>query len=247
MQYLSKKLFRFLFFTFILIFLSGFSSLDYTRKTEPLPNTPPGNPNLSLGIVVHANSTGMDVLADSSQNIRFSASKTYDETAIELLRSSSRVDHTPKKFKFIDKEHGFSSDNIYEFSMMFDYKNHQWDYIRFMPFCSVIEWVTEEKLRVYLNKWDEIFEKAGWKSDLQIKQRFTLPTRQSSYNFHRYSVWETNDFKAVISVSVRDSDFYPSYVPKAERKKIKTVPPGYIVFIEIYKKSQYPSIYKNDK
>jgi hypothetical protein len=248
----SRKLLKILFFSLTYILLTASSTLDYTRKVEPLPNMPKGNPDLSLGIVVHSNSTGVDVLADSSQNIRFSASKNYNKTAIELLRSSSIVDRTPKKFKFIDEKHGFSSDNIHEFSMMFDNENHQWKYIQFMPFNSVIEWVTEEKLRNYLNQWVKTFEDAGWKRVEYPKsdnprhiQNFSLPTRE--YNVEsQYCSWITKEYKAVIRVRLRHNYHYINYVPKAERKNIKETPDGYIAFIEIIKKSQYPYSFKKE-
>lgn len=221
------------------------SSLEYTRKVEPLADMPKGDPDPSLGIVVHGNSTGIDVLADSSQNIRFRASKNYAKTDIERLSSSSMVDRTPKKFKFIDEHHGFSSDNIFEFTMSFNYKNHQWEYIRFMPFPSVIEWVTEEKLIEYMNQWVKTFDDAGWKrveypktDDPRRIRHFTLPTAEHN-SHHQYCSWETNKYKAVIRVSLRDNKDYKYYVPKAERKNIKISPDGYIAFIAITKNSQY--------
>lgn len=223
-------------------FLVGMSSLEYTRKVEPLADMPKGDPDPSLGIVVHSNSTGIDVLRDSSQNIRFSASKNYAKTDIERLSSSSMVDRTPKKFKFIDEKHGFSSDNIFEFTMSFNYKNHQWEYIRFMPFPSVIEWVTEEKLREYLDQWVKTFEDAGWERIEYPKsaniQNFKLPTPKF-YNLQQYCSWTTNEYKAVIRVSLRNNKNYKNYVLKAERKNIKSTPDGYIAFIEITKNSQY--------
>ena len=225
--------------------LVGMSSLEYTREVESLANMPKGNPDPNLGIVVCSNSTGIDVLEDSSQNIRFKASKNYAKTDIERLSSSSMVDRTPKKFKFIDEKHGFSSDRIFEFSILFSDKNHEWKSMQFMPFPSVIEWVTEEKLRAYLDEWVKTFEEAGWirkeysKSDNPYHiQNFKLPTPKYDYE-HQYCSWTTNEYKAVIRVRLRNGKFYEHYVPKKERKNIKVTPDGYIAFISIYKKSQY--------
>ena len=89
------------------IVLTALSALDYTSKDEPLPNMPEGNPDPSVGIVVRENSTGIDVLADSSQNIRFTVMKNYEKTHIERLNSSSMRDRTPKKFTFVDKKTWF--------------------------------------------------------------------------------------------------------------------------------------------
>ncbi len=254
-QSTNIKLVKLLFLALSFILLTASSTVEYTRKVEPLANMPKGNPDLSLGIVVHENSTGTDVLADSSQNIRFSASKNRTKTHIERLSSSSMVDRTPKKFTFVDDKHGFSSDNIYEFSIFFKNENHQWEDIRFMPFPSVIEWVTEEKLQVYLNKWVKTFEDAGWerieypKSDDPTRiQNFSLPTPKSN-SYHQYCSWTTKEYAAVITLALRDRSDYISYIPKAERKNLKTSPDGYIAFIKIVKKSQYPHFYsiKKDK
>ncbi len=245
MQLYYKKLVAIVFLSVSFIFLTALSSLDYTKKVDPLPNMPEGNPDPNLGIVVHPHSTGVDVLADSSKNIRFTASKNYYKTAIELLSSSSLVDRSPKKFKFLDKKHGFSSDNIYQFKMMFNDKNYQWEVITFMPFPSVIEWVTKEKLIIYLDQWSKIFEDAGWKNvskhynytSLQ-KYNYTLPVPENRYRAQS-CVWETQNYEASISVSLRSTKNYLSYVPKTERKKVKEIPDGYIVFIDIVNKSQY--------
>ena len=222
--------------------LVGMSSLEYTREVESLANMPKGNPDPNLGIVVCSNSTGIDVLEDSSQNIRFKASKNYAKTDIERLSSSSMVDRTPKKFRFIDEKYGFSSDRIFEFSILFSDKNHEWKSMQFMPFPSVIEWVTEEKLRAYLDEWVKIFEEAGWIRKEYPKsakiQNFQLPTPKG-YNLPQYCSWTTDEYKAVIRVSLRNGKFYEHYVPKKERKNIKVTPNGYIAFIDIYKKSQY--------
>lgn len=253
MQRTNRKLIKLLFLALSFNLLTASSTLEYTQKVEPLANMPKGNPDLSLGIVVHENSTGIDVLADSSQNIRFSASKNRTKTHIERLSSSSMVDRPPKKFKFVDDQHGFSSDNIYEFSISFNTKNHQWEYIRFMPFPSVIEWVTEEKLRIYLNKWVKTFEEAGWerieypKSDDPTRiQNFSLPTPKSN-SYHQYCSWTTKEYKAVITLILRDPSRYKSYIPKAERKNLKISPDGYIAFIELTKKSQFPHYYSLQK
>ncbi|MFI4937774.1 MAG: hypothetical protein ACHQJ6_04610 [Candidatus Berkiellales bacterium] len=250
MRSAHRKIISLLFLSLIYIFFSGFgglTTLDYGRKVETPENMPKGNPDPSLGIVVHGNSTGIDVLADSSQNIRFSGSMNRKNTDLELLSSSSMVDRTPKKFKFIDGKHSFSSDNIYEFSMLFSYKNNQWEHIRFMPFPSVIEWVTEEKLKVYLETWAKIFQDAGWKSNPQTRQNFTLPTPQSAHHSDQYGSWATKKYEAIIDVRCRDSRFYESYIPKAERKNVKNTPAGYIVFINIYKKSEFPDSYKTER
>jgi hypothetical protein len=188
--------------------------------------------------VVRSHSTGRDVVGDSSQNIRFSATKNYEETDIELLSSPSIVDKTPKTFHFIDEKHSLSSDNIYQFSMMFHSKNNEWSSIRFMPFCSVNEWVTEAKLREYLDGWVKIFEDAGWKrveypktDDPLRKQNFSIPIEKNQR--HQYCSWKTKDYKARISVTLRDNFNYSSYVPKKDRKNIKEIPNGYIAFIRI--------------
>ncbi|MBS0288250.1 MAG: hypothetical protein JSR17_13205 [Proteobacteria bacterium] len=205
---------------------------------------PEGNPDLSLGIVVRPHSTGRDVVGDSSQNIRFRASKNYEKTAIEQLRSPSIVERSPKKFKFIDDKHGLSSDNIYEFSMMFDDKNQEWINIRFMPFCSVNEWVTEPKLREYLDGWVKKFEDAGWKREEYPKsdkprsiQNFSIPTSEHNYR-KQYCSWKTKGYKAAIYVTLRDNEDYKYYLPKKERKDIKEKPNGYIAFIDIYRNEE---------
>jgi hypothetical protein len=219
--------------------LSGLTTSGYTRKDEPLPNVPVGNPDLNLGIVVRSHSTGRDVVGDSSQNIRFSATKNYEKTDIELLSSPSIVDKTPKKFHFIDEKHSLSSDNIYQFSMMFNSKNHEWDVIRFMPFCSVNEWVTEAKLREYLDGWVKKFEDAGWKrveypetDDPRRIKNFTIPTPKYDHK-KQYCSWKTNKYRASIYVTLRDSDDYKYYLPKKDRKHITEIPSGYIAFIHI--------------
>jgi hypothetical protein len=104
---------------------------------------------------------------------------------------------------------------------------------------------------VYLDIWVKTFENAGWtrieypKSDNPLHiQNFTLPTPEYN-NYHQYCSWTTKDYHAVINISIRDSFNYKHYVPKAERNKVKTAPDGYIVFIKITKKSQYPFIYNN--
>jgi hypothetical protein len=252
MQNAYAKLLQISILSLSFTFLSAISTLDYTRKAEPLPNMPEGNPDLSLGIVVHENSTGIDVLRDSSQNIRFSATKNYEQTHIATLSSSSMIDRTPKKFKFIDKNHGFSSESIYEFSINFNDKNNQWEYIRFMPFPSVIEWVTKDKLLEYLEKWVKTFEDAGWqrvehaKSDNPLHiQNFMLPTPEYN-NYHQYCSWTTKDYHAVIRVKLRAPFNYEYYIPKEQRNKLKTPPDGYMVFIHISKKSQYPDFYKDE-
>jgi hypothetical protein len=241
--YLKLKYLLALSLTFIL--LTAFSSLDYTRKVDPLPNMPKGNPDPNVGIVIRSNSSGTDVVGDSGQSVRFLGIKNYGDTHIERLSSSSIFDKTPKKIAFIDEKHGFSSDRIFEFSMMFSDKNHQWKYVRFMPFNSVVEWVTEDKLRAYLDNWVDVFENAGWKrvehpknDDPRYLQNFSLPTPK--YNsYHQYCSWKTEEYEAVITVELRDPSDYKYYVPKAERKNIKTIPNGYIAFIELFKKSQF--------
>lgn len=250
MQIILRKFTKLLITSFIIILLTAFSALDYTRKAEPLPNMPTGNPDLSLGIVVRENSTGRDVLADSSENIRFTAMKNFKKTEIMRLSSSSMVDRAPKKFTFIDKKHGFASDHIYEFSITFSNENDQWDYMRFMPFCSVIEWATEEKMKFYLDQWVQIFENAGWTRVKRPKsnnpshmQDFTLPTAKNNGPNYEYCVWTTKEYKAIINVTMRDSDHYKNFVPKAQRKNITNIPNGYISFITISKKSQFPNIY----
>ncbi len=221
------------------------STSDYTRQVDPLPDMPKGNPDPSLGIVIHPNSTAIDVLSDSSQAIRFRGTTNYSKTYIEQLSSSSMRDYVPKKFKFIDEKHGFASDGVFEYTMMFSRKNQQWDYIRFMPFPSVIEWVTEEKLRAYLDQWVKTFEDAGWKrverpkSDNPLhRQNFVLPTTLYK-NRHHYCTLTTDEYKAVIEVHIRNQKDYIYYVPKAERKNITVYHDGYIAFIEITKNSQY--------
>jgi hypothetical protein len=226
-------------------FLTAMSTSDYTRKADPLPNMPEGNPDPSLGIVIHPNSTAIDVLRDSSQAIRFRGTTNYSNTYIDQLSSSSMRDYTPKKFKFIDEKHGFSSDSVFEYTMLFSPKNQQWQSIRFMPFPSVIEWVTEEKLRAYLNQWVKTFEDAGWKrverpkSDNPLHiQNFVLPTAKYK-NRHHYCTLTTDEYEAVIEVYIRNNAQYERYTTKAERKDLKVYPDGYIAFIEITKNSQY--------
>lgn len=245
-----KKILQAVLLTCCFTLLAGFggtTTLDYTRKAETPADMPKGNPDPTLGIVVRPHSTGKDVLADSSQNIKFTVYMNFAETEIAKLDSSSRFEYTPKKLKFLDEKHGFSSDNIYEVMMMFDHKNHQWKYIQFMPFPSTIEWVTKEKLIEYLTNWVNTFEKTGWKrkeypksDDPKRIQNFALPTPEYNYP-RRYCSWDTNDYEAVIEVSLRNKKFYPSYAPKEERKNITFTPDGYIAFITIYKKSQYSS------
>ncbi|MBS0288249.1 MAG: hypothetical protein JSR17_13200 [Proteobacteria bacterium] len=235
----NNKLFYITFLVISILIFSGFTTSSYTTKVEPLPNMPEGNPDLSLGIVVRPHSTGRDVVGDSSQNIRFRASKNYDETDIELLRSPSIVDKTPKKFKFMDEKHSLSSDNIYEFSMMFNPDNHEWDYFKFMPFCSVNEWVTEAKLREYLNGWVKKFEDAGWKrveyqksDDPRKIQNFSIPTHNNNHE-KQYCSWKTSKYRGAIYVTLRDSEDYQYYIPKKDRKNIKEKPDGYVAFIHI--------------
>ncbi len=244
---MQNKYRSFVFFPFLvlsLIFLSGFSS-EYTRKVEPLPNMPEGNPDPSLGIVIHSNSSGIDVLGDSSQNIRFSVSKNFDDTHIEVLRSSSMVDRTPKRFKFIDEKHGFSSDDIYEFSVMFDNKDHEWKSIKFMPFASVIHWVTAEEMKAYLKKWDKTFENAGWQHVECIqydksKRGHLFKLESPGENLlNVYCSWENEKYKVEMDARLRDPSGYIYYVPKKQRKSIKETPDGYTAFIKIYKKSKY--------
>lgn len=212
MRSARRKIINLLFLSLVFIFFSGFGGLttsDYAEKVQTPENMPKGNPDPSLGIVVHGNSTGMDVLADSSQNIRFTASMSRKNTYITRLSSSSMIDRTPKKFKFIDGKHSFSSYNIYELAMLFSYEdNNQWEYIRFMPFPSVIEWVTEEKLKVYLEKWAKIFEDAGWKSNLQTRQNFTLPTPQSTHHSDQYGSWATKKYEACRAICSASRDNY---------------------------------------
>ncbi len=239
-HYFNKKLIKIFFISVSFIMLSAVSTQEYTSKVDPLPNMPKGNPDLSLGIVVHENSTGIDVLADSSQNIRFSAMKNFEKTHIEKLSSSSMVDRSPKKFKFMDEKHSFSSDNIYEFKIMFNDEDHQWKYISFMPFPSVIEWVTEDKVMIYLEKWVKTFENAGWKrmeyqksKNLHRVKNYTLPMQK--YNAY----WMTKDYKVNFRISLREPSGYKYYIPKAERKNLKTSPEGYIVFVNITKNSAF--------
>jgi len=91
------------------------------------------------------------------------------------------------------------------------------------------------------------FEDAGWISDPHIKQRFKLPTIADHYKTDQYGIWSIKDYKAVISVRLRSGYNYSSYVPEAQQKNIKRIPAGYLVFIEVYKKSQYSDSYKNEK
>ena len=245
MQSFDGKLVKLFILTLSFTFLTATSTLDYTRKVDPLPNMPKGNPDPNMGIVVHENSTGVDVLANSSQNIRFSLSKNRAKTHIERLSSSSMVDRTPKKFKFVDPKYGFLSNNIYEFSIWFSYLNHEWEHIRFMPFPSVIEWVTDEKLRIYLDKWVKTFDDSGWTRIKYPKsnnpnhiQHFTLPTPEYNYS-HEYCSWKTQKYKAVIKIRLRDDKDYIDYVPKADRKNIIKTPHGYIAFIDITNNAQY--------
>lgn len=247
--FLKRKLTQSILLAAIFLCLTGMSTSNFTSKAEQIPDLPKGNPDLSLGIVVRENSTALEVLADSSQNVRFRASTSFDDTFIDQLSSSSMVDRTPKKFTFMDEKFGFKSDNIYEFLMMFSRHNQKWEYIHFMPFCSVIEWVTEPKLQEYLDQWGKIFEEAGWERincttspDSKGIQHFTLPLGDPN---PPYCAWQTKEYKAVIFVRLRDNDDYSSYVPKKERKNIKEVPNGYIAFIKIHKKSQYIHLMNN--
>jgi hypothetical protein len=240
-----KKLKYSLFLLTALTFLTAMSTSDYTRQVDPLPDMPKGNPDPSLGIVIHPNSTAIDVLSDSSQAIRFRGTTNYSKTYIEQLSSSSMRDYVPKKFKFIDEKHGFTSDGVFEYTMTFSRKNKQWKFIRFMPFPSVNEWVTEEKLRAYLDQWVKTFEDAGWKrverpqsDNPRRMQNFTLPASKHDY-YHQYCSWTTDEYEAVIEVYMRNREDYKYYIPKAERKNIKIYLDGYIAFIEITKNSQY--------
>jgi hypothetical protein len=254
----EKKILPVLLLGSAFIFLSAFTgttTLDYTRTLETPPTMPKGDPDPSLGIVIKPNSNGLEILADSSQNVRFTVFTYPAETDnVVLLRSSSRFEYTPKKITFLDEKNGFSSDNIYEFSVSFNYENYQWDSMRFMPFPSVIEWVTKEKLIAYLTTWANLFEKAGWEREKNpplnqhdMIENFLLPT--SKHNGLSYCCsWDTDEYEAVIQIDLRNKEQYKrSYVPKKERKKITFTPDGYIAFIIISKKSQYPTIYNTNQ
>src|SRR5690606_34028836 len=79
------KVIQIVFVALFFIFLNAFSTLDYTRKEHIMPNLPTGNPDLSVAILVRPDSTGVDILSDSSENIKFTASKDKRKNYISLL------------------------------------------------------------------------------------------------------------------------------------------------------------------
>ncbi|MFO1257332.1 MAG: hypothetical protein U1E78_02775 [Gammaproteobacteria bacterium] len=142
------------------IILTGFTNLS---KPIDSPRQPiPGNPDPEAGIVVRFDSTAEDILADSSQNIKFNVSLLYGTTKIRYL-DIDLFDQNPKRFRIIDDACGFIADESYYASVSFDKNKENWYGLYFAPFLPGFP-KTESEIRPILDKWIYFFTKNGWKS-----------------------------------------------------------------------------------
>ena len=246
---LKKSAFTLLTLT-IFIFLSAFV-MDMTRKGEPIPDLPKGNPDPTLGIVVRSNSTAKDVLSDSSENIRFVAINERDVGYIRYL-GTRKDDFSSKSFSFIDEKYGFSAEAVHKVSISFNvYKtdNPIWQLIRFSPF-EPSKPKTKEEVLVYLEQWAHIFDEAGWSRNEYTDspnprkiRNYVLPTSEDIIKRRLYCSWSTDShYEAMIWIDVHENDIYN------RRKKIKDTDKvdKYSVSISIDNLPQYPN-YSNRK
>lgn len=190
----------------ILFFLSLTAFTSFVEKDTPLAQEPTGNPDPDVGIVLKHNSTGLDVLADSSQKTRFNASKTIDGKHIR--RITTRIDLKPHKFSFVDDEVGFTADEVYFVTINFDDKTHEWSALNFTPYFIPSAWKTESELMPYLEKWTNLIDSAKWERHINTDKGYhhweagQIPRPGSQDNDRSvYHLWNVNDkYKAIFSI-----------------------------------------------
>jgi len=149
------------------------------------------NPQATQIRALALNSTGLDVLADSSQKTRFGVLKTIDGKHIDMI--TTPIDLKPHKFSFVDDEVGFTADEVYFVTINFDKKTHEWNALNFTPYFIPSAWKTESELMPYLKKWTNLIDNAKWERHIhtdksyhweaeQIPRRGALYGKSSTYN-----------------------------------------------------------------
>jgi len=190
----------------ILFFLSLTAFTSFVEKDTPLAQEPTGNPDPDVGIVLKHNSTGLDVLADSSQKTRFGVLKTIDGKHIDMI--TTPIDLKPHKFSFVDDEVGFTADEVYFVTINFDEKTHEWSSFNFVPYFIPSAWKTESELVPYLKKWTNVIDNAKWVRDIHTDKSYHWEAEQiprpSPQNKRRstYHLWNAKGkYEALISVT----------------------------------------------
>jgi len=178
---------------------------SFVEKDTPLAQEPTGNPDPDVGIVLKHNSTGLDVLADSSQKTGFNASKTIDGKHIR--RITTRIDLKPHKFSFVDDEVGFTADEVYFVTINFDEKTHEWNALNFTPYFIPSAWKTESELMPYLKEWTNLIDNAKWERHIHTDKSYhweaeQIPRLGSQDDSSTYHLWNAEGkYEAFISVT----------------------------------------------
>jgi len=219
----------------IYFFLSLTAFTSFVEKDTPLAQEPIGNPDPNVGIVLKPNSTGLDVLADSSQKTRFSVLKTIDGKHIDMI--TTPIDLKPHKFSFIDDEVGFTADEVYFVTINFDKKTHEWNALNFTPYFIPSAWKTESELMPYLNKWTNLIDNAKWKRHISADkgpyrweaEQIPRPGSQDN-DSSTYHLWNAQDkYEAIFSIERN------TYFPKVKKNVDE---PVYNIRFYINKKKQ---------
>ncbi|MFO1259211.1 MAG: hypothetical protein U1E78_12490 [Gammaproteobacteria bacterium] len=181
------------------ILVTGFTNL--THPIDPPRKPIPGDPDPEAGIVVKFDSTAEDILADSSQNIKFNVSLFYGTTKIDHL-NIGLFDQAPKRFRLIDDACGFVADETYYASISFNEHRNVWNEIDFAPFLPGIS-KTDSEVNPILDKWVHFFDQLGWRSiEADPKKGVWMPY-QLPYNSPYVSVyqrWKCGGHRLVILV-----------------------------------------------
>ena len=213
----------------ILFFLSLTAFTSFVGKDTPLAQEPTGNPDPDVGIVLKHNSTGLDVLADSSQKTRFGVLKTIDGKHIDMI--TTPIDLEPHKFSFVDDEVGFTADEVYFVTINFDEKTHEWSSFNFVPYFIPSAWKTESELVPYLKRWTNLIDDAKWERHIHHMEAEQIPSPNSQDNSSTYSKWIVKNKYKSLFIITRNTNY-----PNARKD---TDEPVYTIRFRVEKERNY--------
>ncbi|MFO1258363.1 MAG: hypothetical protein U1E78_08160, partial [Gammaproteobacteria bacterium] len=182
------------------ILVTGFTNL--THPIDPPRKPIPGDPDPEAGIVVKFDSTAEDILADSSQNIKFKALLYSGNTKIRHL-SIGLFDQAPKRFRLIDDACGFVADETYYAAASFPEDKNSWRGITFAPFLPGLS-KTDSEIKPILDTWIKFFNQSGWKTVDPEPEKDSWVPYQLPYSgipdASVYQIWSCDKHKATIVV-----------------------------------------------
>lgn len=186
---------------FFLCAFTGFSK-DADLKLEDIR----GNPDPEVGVVFKLDDTAPDIMAASSDNIRFRVDVIDGN---RILGLNLPIDFKPKKLTLVDKRLGFTGE---VFRPFFHFSRRGTILAAYFYPFDPSEWRTKQETQPYLDKWVKIFDDAGWARKVPSPSQtwwepLTYPTEKNLFQ-NNYMVWncpnEACSYKIVMLLEMAD-------------------------------------------